>query len=229
MQYDEEALGRVKIGHFLKRGILIRGVIHVGANDGYEIDWYLKLGIKHVFAVEPEASAFEKLTQKFKGVSEVLCYQGALGDTEHRGVLKVPEVDKFGSTNGSTLLTELPLGGPVMGMDYKYRGRQEVAVTTFERLAAVLPAFELKDYNCLVVDVQGMELQVLKGFGPHLEKMDCLNIECSEVPIYDGEAPAYDVVAWLAARDFYNITPIQAHNDILFVKRRYLIEEVLSG
>ncbi len=228
MQYDEEALWRVKIGHFLKRGIPIRGVIHVGANDGYEIDWYLKLGIKHVFAVEPESSAFEKLTQKFKGVSEVLCYLGALGDTECLGVLKVPEVEKFGSTNGSTLLTELPLGRSVMGMDYDYRGRQEVAVTTFARLAALFPdVLWPGNYNCLVIDVQGMELQVLKGFGSYLNGMDCLNIECSETPIYEGEAPASEVVAWLGERGFEAISPIEPHNDILFVKRGK--EEVLSG
>ncbi|KKL26568.1 hypothetical protein LCGC14_2394040, partial [marine sediment metagenome] len=106
---------------------------------------------------------------------------------------------------------------------------QEVSLLTFKALAARHDAIVPEDYNCLVVDVQGMELQVLKGFGPHLDGMDCLNIECSETPVYEGEAPAYDIVVWLAARGFYNITPIQAHNDILFVKRRYLIEEVLSG
>ena len=216
MQYDKEALWRVKIGHFLKRGILIRGVIHVGANDGYEIDWYLKLGIRHVFAVEPEREAFCGLAQKFQALPEVLLYHGALGDKASRGVLMVPPDD----TGGSTLLTELPHGPSVTGVTHDYRGRQEVSVTTFQMLAAVLPAFRLtEDYNCLVVDVQGMELQVLKGFGPHLDKMDCLNIECSEVPLYDGEAPASEVVAWLGERGFEAISPIEPHNDILFVRR----------
>ncbi|KKM05868.1 hypothetical protein LCGC14_1749770 [marine sediment metagenome] len=228
MQYDVEALWRVKIGHFLKRGILIRGVIHVGANDGYEIDWYLKLGIKNILAVEPERESYNKLKQKFKGVAGIHISSVALGDGDRAtvGILRVPQ----GSTGGSTLLTELPYGPGVTGVTYNYSDKQEVVVTTFEKLVYLFSdIIELKDYNCLVVDVQGMELQVLKGFGPHLEKMDCLNIECSETPIYEGEAPAYDVVTWLAARDFYNITPIQAHNDILFVRRRYLIEEVLSG
>ncbi len=228
MQYDKEALWRVKIGHFLKRGILIRGVIHVGANDGYEIGWYLKLGIRHSLAVEPERESYNKLKQKFQGVSGVHISSVALGDGDRAtvGILRVPQ----GSTGGSTLLTELPYGPGVTGVTYNYSDRQEVVVTTFEKLVCLFSdIIELKDYNCLVVDVQGMELQVLKGFGPHLEGMDCLNIECSETPIYEGEAPADDVVTWLAARDFYNITPIQAHNDILFVRRRYLIEEVLSG
>ena len=221
MPYDEEALGRVKIGHFLKRGIPIRGVIHVGANDGYEIDWYLKLGIKHVFAVEPECGAFYKLRQKFQGVPEVMLYHGALGDREDYVVLKVPPED----TGGSTFLTELPHGLSVTGVTYSYSDRQGVAVTTFKLLVRYLfPAhfIKLEDYNCLVVDVQGMELQVLKGFGPHLEKMDCLNIECSEVPIYEGEAPASEVVAWLGKRGFEAITPIQKHNDILFVRHQCL-------
>ena len=211
MQYDKEALWRVKIGHFLKRGILIRGVIHVGANDGYEIDWYLKLGIKHVFAVEPGREAFDELTQKFQGVPGVHLAKMALGcgDRSTTGILKVP----VGSTGGATLLTELSPSPSVA---------EEVVVTTFEKLVPLFSdIIELKDYNCLVVDVQGMELQVLKGFGPHLEGMDCLNIECSETPIYEGEAPASEVVAWLGERGFEAITPIQPHNDVLFVKRRY--------
>ena len=101
-------------------------------------------------------------------------------------------------------------------------------MTTFEKLVYLFSdIIELKDYNCLVVDVQGMELQVLKGFGPHLDGMDCLNIECSEVPIYGGEAPASEVVAWLGERGFEAISPIEPHNDVLFVKNG--VEEVLSG
>jgi len=218
VQYDEEALWRVEVGRFLKRGIPIRGVIHVGANDGYEIDWYLKLGIKHILALEPEREAFSKLRLKFRGVSEVYLSSMALGDVERATVriLKVPSKD----TGGSTLLTELPHGPSITGVTYDYDEKQEVVVTTFERLASLFAdLIKMEDYNCLVVDVQGMELQVLKGFGPHLDGMDCLNIECSEVPIYEGEAPASEVVAWLAERGFEAITPIQAHNDILFVRR----------
>jgi len=37
----EEAQDRVKIGHFTRKGYKIRGVVHVGANDGFEIQFYL--------------------------------------------------------------------------------------------------------------------------------------------------------------------------------------------
>ena len=219
MQYDEEALGRVKIGHFLKRGIPIRGIIHVGAGDGYEIDWYMKLGIKHILALEPERESYSKLKQKFQGVSGVSLSDMALGDGDRAtvGILRVPPKD----TGGSTLLTELPHGPLVSGVTYDYSERQEVTVTTFARLVALFPdVIWPGNYNCLVIDVQGMELQVLKGFGSYLNGMDCLNIECSEVPIYAGEAPASEVVAWLGERGFDAITPIEPHNDILFVRRQ---------
>lgn len=224
MPYDEEALWRVKIGAFLKRGIPIKGIIHIGANDGYEIDWYLKLGIKHVLAVEPEREAFNKLKQKFRGVSGVHLANMALGDGDRTTtrILKVPPKD----TGGSTLLTEFPNAPSVMGVTNDYSERQEVVVTTFEKLVSLFSdIIEMKDYNCLVVDVQGMELQVLKGFGSHLDGMDCLNIECSEVPLFDGEAPASEVVDWLGKIGFDAITPIEPHNDILFVRRG--VEEAL--
>ncbi len=215
MSFNEQALDRVKIGAFLRRGIPIRGIIHVGASDGYEIDWYLKLGIQHVFAVEPELTAFKKLRQKFQHVSGVLLYCGALGDKGGDGMLRVPPEN----TGGSTLLAELPIGPSITGVTYSYSGKQETLVMPLEMMAAMLPLFKAEDYNCLVVDVQGMEMQVLQGFGSCLDEMDCLNIECSRVPIYEGEAPAHEVVEWLAEHGFEPITPIEAHDDILFVRQ----------
>jgi len=36
--------------------------------------------------------------------------------------------------------------------------------------------------------------------------------------MYEGESPACDVVDYLAKHNFSQITPIEPHNDVLFVK-----------
>ena len=76
-----------------------------------------------------------------------------------------------------------------------------------------------QDYNFLNMDVQGMELAALKGMGDQLDYFDVLVIECSDAPVYQGEAPASEIIEWLNARGFDQMTPTKLHNDILFVRR----------
>jgi len=56
--------------------------------------------------------------------------------------------------------------------------------------------------NLLKIDVQGFELEVLKSAEPLLRHFDWIYAECSFVPLYEGQALAQQIVAWLAERDF---------------------------
>jgi hypothetical protein len=50
--------------------------------------------------------------------------------------------------------------------------------------------------------VQGYELEVLQGSQDLLEKFSHLYIECSYVELYQGQALAHQVIAWLSDRNF---------------------------
>jgi len=52
----------------------------------------------------------------------------------------------------------------------------------------------------------------------YLESFRFLNIECSLEPVYRGGARAEEVIVYLARYGFKPITPVERHNDILFVK-----------
>lgn len=56
--------------------------------------------------------------------------------------------------------------------------------------------------NLLKIDVQGFELEVLKSAGPLLPHFDWIYVECSFVPLYEGQALADEVAAFLAERGF---------------------------
>src|SRR3974390_3772515 len=97
----EEAQDRVKIGHFTRKGGKIRGVIHVGANDGEEIPYYLALGAERVLAFEPNLDAWEKCyKQHANGVVTVLPI--ALGMKVGQAPLNVT----LGDGKGSSFLAE---------------------------------------------------------------------------------------------------------------------------
>ncbi|HYS46293.1 MAG TPA: FkbM family methyltransferase [Rhizomicrobium sp.] len=61
---------------------------------------------------------------------------------------------------------------------------------------------ELGSNNLLKIDVQGFELEVLKSAESLLPQFDWIYAECSFVPLYEGQALAPEVIAFLGARDF---------------------------
>jgi FkbM family methyltransferase len=187
---------KVKIGKFLEMGINLHGVVHVGTNDGYEIQWYQKLGLD-VMGFEPLLRAYLECCEHYP---DAIMHNCALGSEHYTATLHKAGGDGAGSTFLHCLTDE------------KFIADQEATVKP-------LTYFKVdRNFDCLVVDTQGMELSVLKGAEPILHQFKCLNIECSRTPIYAGEAPAQEVVDWLAERGFTAITPIEDHNDILFVR-----------
>lgn len=194
----------VKVSHFTRQGFKLNGVVHVGANIGYEIQFYFALGIKKVMAFEPLLSALDVLMEDWLTDERVEIYAYALGDVSTVGLLNVSE----GDGQGSTLLKEI--GGP-----YTWGTPQNTAVHRFDEVFRE----GIDGYDTLVVDVQGMELHVLRGFGELLKAFSFLNIECSRVPLYEGGHPASEVIAYLDAMGFDQDSPIYDHDDIMFIRK----------
>jgi len=200
-----ESCQRVKVGYFTESDLHmdIKGIIHVGCNDGYEMHHYKLMGITNLIGVDPLPLA----CQKFRHLlPEIPLYECALSDEPGKAMLNVVTP---GDGQGSSLLVECR-----PNPDYDYNTRIEVEVRRGDSLPLV---WEL--YDCLVVDVQGLELPVLKGFGEKLKWFKMLNIECSAVPVYEGGVPASEVDLYLNWQGFIRMTEIPEHDDILFVRK----------
>jgi len=204
----------VKVGDFAKRGLQIHGIVHVGANDGFEVSWYLEMGIRHILCFEPLQEAFDRFHSQYGKAAEVEIKLCALANFDGSAELRVAQ----GDGQGSSLLDPL-IQDATAPLHYVVEDRRIVPVARFDTLVTageVDPGL----YNCLVVDVQGLELPVLQGFGKHLHNFDMLNIECSGRPIYVGEVEAEAVIDYVGHYGFRAITPVESHDDILFVKAK---------
>jgi len=69
-------------------------------------------------------------------------------------------------------------------------------------LTDFLGAAGLGRRNLFKIDVQGFELEVLKSAGPLLPHFNWIYVECSFVPLYEGQALADEVIAFLAGQGF---------------------------
>jgi FkbM family methyltransferase len=198
-----EAVQRVKIDYFTEHlGLDIKGILHVGTNDGYEMQFYRSMGIEHLAGVDPLPSAIGLFREHYP---DIPLFEYALSDVPGRAMLNVVTP---GDGQGSSLLVECR-----PNPDYNYNSQVEVEVRRGDSLPI---AWE--NFDCMVVDVQGLELPVLVGFGDALRGFRMLNIECSIEPVYEGGARAADVDSYLASMGFVRKSDFEIHNDVFWVR-----------
>ena len=203
-----EARWRVKINHFTEQGIQIRGIIHVGTNDGYEMQWYKMMGIEHLIGVEPLPLARKLFKEKYPDIPLFEC---ALSNIDGTGILHPTEGDGQGS---SLLIDAYP------NPQYKFLDDQFVALHRWDTIVRQYGAdLDFFDYDCLVMDVQGYEWEALHGFGDCLDTINLINVELSRVPVYHGGKPAQEVADWLVSRGFVQDSPIEEHDDVFFIRK----------
>src|SRR6266571_5183105 len=199
-----------RIEEFTKAGYVIRGVVHVGANDGKELAWYITKNYRPVLAFEPHPQAFIELRKHYW--NHALLWNLALGAENGSLKLNIPE---DGDTEKSSKYKTIP----TEGHDWtKVRVGSSIEIPLFRFDSWVQNGgIDLSPFNALVIDVQGMELEVLQGFGNYLDKFTLLIVECSEKPVYEGEASTAEVVQWLGVRGYTPISSSEEHGDVLFV------------
>lgn len=117
----------------------IRSLIHVGANRGQEMRFYEAAGVEDITLVEPIPKLVAELRERFPGAKVVKAAVGRRG----RAVFSVHKKTDFSSLR-------------------KPHRRDRVA----RRIrVSVIPLSDLGPADCLVVDTQGTELDVLRS-GP---------------------------------------------------------------
>lgn len=208
------ALDRVKVGEFAKLGYRepLRGVVHIGANDGYEVKWYRQIGVEKVLCFEP----LDQARNRFVAANpDTPVSSLALGNMNGTVMLKIAG---DGVDGASSFLDNLKVVNPNAITHRPVVGQQEVVMRRWSDIADL----HKDDFNCCVIDVQGMELDVLRGMDEEIQKFDYFVVECSAKPVYKGEAAADEVVAFMAKAGFEAITPIALHDDVLFVKQTVL-------
>jgi len=81
----------------------------------------------------------------------------------------------------------------------------EEAATAVVRVAPLrefIPAADIQAPALLKLDVQGFELEALRGCEDMLGRFAYVYAECSFVELYGGQALADEVIAWLRERGF---------------------------
>ena len=198
-------------------------VVDIGANRGQFAlavrRWAPKARIVSFEPLNDAATTFRNVFQKD---SRVTLHQVAIGPQVGETTIHVAAAD-----DSSSLLPISPL------QKWLFPGTGEIRteIVKIGRLSDYVVPEEIVPPAMLKLDVQGYELDALRGCEELLPRFSYVYVECSFVELYAGQALADDIIAWLRGRGWCfsgisNMTydrkgrSIQA--DFLFKKSKFL-------
>lgn len=200
-------------------GLDVGAVVDVGANKGQFALLALELfPTATVHAFEPLAAPFACLGRWSAGEPRLIRHRLALADQGGERPMHVAARDDSSSLRAITerQTSQFP-GTHCVGEE----------TVTVARLDRTLTAADLPGPALLKIDAQGGELDILRGATALLPAFTWIYAECSFIELYEGQALADEVEAFLAAAGFRPVVywqpsrgpdgrPVQA--DILFVR-----------
>jgi len=184
-----------------------RGIIHIGAHEGQEADMYHRLS-KSVIWVEAVPHYYEKLSENIKSFNNQIALNALLAAQCNDAQ------DFFIASNNGESSSIYPLAGN----DY-WKGlvNSEVCRLPSKRLDCIISDYDIRGYDYWIVDVQGAEIEVLKGAGSLLQFCRYLQVEISQESFYEGGAEFQDVKIFLESESFIPLwLPSRAHEEIIF-------------
>ena len=213
----KEGVGAAVEHRFLK-SFYIDTLVDIGANRG-QFSLALRPFVSgQVYAFEPIPCVVDKLRRVFSSDCSVEIFDLAVANDKGECVLELSASD-----DSSSLL-------PISDEQHRlYPGTYkvgEVKVKTV-RLDDILSPDDISGVALLKVDVQGAELQTLNGCASLLPSFDYVYCECSMRELYEGQALAGEIIAFLWNQGFH-LTDIRnvSRIDGDFVQADFLFEKI---
>lgn len=154
----------------------IKGVLHIGAHVGQEYPDYVRQGITNMIFFEPVKETYRKLLETICGDSRAQTYNIALGNETGEREMWIETVNQGMSSSllepGTHLLTYPQI---------TFTTKEIVQVRKLDDIK-----FPRDKFNMICMDVQGFELEVLKGSPKTLDTIDIIYTEINTEEVYKG-------------------------------------------
>jgi len=177
-------------------------IVDVGANRGqFALISRRIFPLARIHAFEPLEEPAQIFKNIFSNDANTTFYPYAIGREKTFSTIHVTKDDDSSSL--------LPISAAQSDM-FPGTAEKETRQVAVLPLSRVLQDTSIPPASLLKIDVQGFELEVLRGSEDVLSKFSHLYIECSFIELYEGQALAHQVIDWLGQRNFiligvYNI------------------------
>ena len=210
-------VSKSKIHSYLpKKPVVVEAGAHVGV-DTVEMAQAWKDATIHAF--EPVKEIYKQLEANTKDLSNVHAYELALGE-------KTGKADIFvsgGTSDGSSSLLK-PKDHITSHPEVTFKNKQTIKTITLSDWAK---KYSVKKVDFFWLDMQGLELQVMKASPEVVKKASVIYTEVSLIETYEGAATYPEVRVWLESLGFTVVIeelPWEDMGNILFVNNKKLKE-----
>ena len=191
----------------------IKGIVHIGAHYGEEIQEYVDNGIQNIAVFEPLSKNFDVLAERLKDVNaDIQGYQVALGSKKGTATMYLSSNE---AQSSSILKPKEHLNHHP---DVTFDGIEQVEVS-------LLDDYDFGESNFINMDVQGYELEVLKGGKETLKKVDYVYCEVNRGEMYEGNAMIDEIDQYLSEYGFKRVETYWPEiwykwGDALYIKQK---------
>lgn len=194
-----------------RRALLLRSqgislVLDVGASAGVYARQLRKLGFGgRIVSFEPLSDAFAELERAAAADPHWECKRLALGSKDGSA-----EINIAGNSTSSSLLA-MEQRHLESAPYAAYVGKEEIPIARLDSVWSELGADGERVY--LKLDVQGLELEALKGAERSLPSVSGIQAELSLVPLYEDSPSYLELIEYLGSRGFRLAGLEEGHDD----------------
>jgi len=184
-------------------GITPATIFDVGANVGqFALAASAVWKEAAIYSYEPVDAAFRQLQQNISRRSQIRPRQIALGARD--GGVDFQVASNLESSSALKMHSNHKLLYPEVQ-------EAEVQSVRMKTLESQLREAHYCGPMLLKLDVQGLELDVIRGAGSSLDQFDWILLETSESPMYEGEASFTQILGVLQKENFSFVAPMDLH------------------
>ena len=191
----------------------IKGIIHIGAHRGQEISDYIDGGVQDIILFEPLSTNFEILAENLAEMNaNISGHQVALGNEEKKVTMYLSNNEQMSS---SILKPKKHLQNHPTVL---FEGTEEVEMMRLDSYSD-----ETEGYNFINMDVQGYELEVLKGGAETLNHVDYVYCEVNRDEVYENNAYIEELDEYLVVYNMERVETVWSGGiwgDALYIRRK---------
>tara|TARA_B000000565_G_C23748097_1_gene363618 strand:- start:33 stop:770 length:738 start_codon:yes stop_codon:yes gene_type:complete len=174
------------------KNINVKSVVHIGAHLGQEVLFYKQHGVDEIYLFEPQKQFYNELLKKFNSDKSIKIHNFAIGSKKQLSKIYIS------SNDGASSSLLPPKEHLNFYPDIVFSNEEIVKV---EKLSN----FKISNFDLMVVDTQGYELDVLKGSGDFLEKFNYLILEINLRELYQDNPTVTDLDEYLSKYGFLRV------------------------
>ena len=198
-----------------KYKITCNSIAHFGAHHGQEVDSYLKNNFTEIHLFEPQSSCFSILQKKFGQNKAITLHNFALGSQSETSVLNL------GSGDGQASSILKPGLHAELYPYIEFTESENIEIKRFDELG-------LSNIRFLNIDIQGFELEALKGCEKFLvNKIHYIYTEVNRKHVYKNCTLIQEIDEYLEKFDLVRVKTrwwniLTPWGDAFYIKRKRL-------